>query len=200
MNGCCILNGMTQPLLVVFLGFPGSGKTYFATRLATTITAVTFNSDAFRLAMFKTHGHIEKIRLTDNGRLYTDVFGAMDYATRQSLLAGHSVVYDAQQTKRSNRKAIEKIAADTNAVPILVWIKTAKDIALRRGQEREARDDSHQYSQEKMEMLINRFDAVTDLPEPSENVIHINGELTFKEQFASFEQQLNSIMSGNKDC
>lgn len=199
MSGCCILSDMTQPLLVVFLGFPGSGKTYFATRLAKVINAVTFNSDAFRMAMFKTHDHIENIRLTDNGRLYTDVFGAMDYATKQSLLAGHSVIYDAQQSKRRDRSAIEKMAADTNAVPILVWIKTSKDLALRRGQEREARDDSHQYSLDKMEMLINRFDAVTDLPEPSENVIHINGELPFEEQFASFEEQMNSILPGYQD-
>lgn len=190
---------MNKPLLIVFLGFPGSGKTYFATRLAKKIHAVTLNSDALRVAMFKTHDAIEHIRKTDQSRLYVDVFGAMDYAAKQGLLAGHSVIYDAQQTKRENRRNIEKIAEDANATPLLVWIKTDKGVALRRGQEREQRDDSHQYSQEKMKMLIDRFDAVTDLPETSENVIEINGEHAFEQQFASFERQLGETTRSSKD-
>ena len=190
---------MSRPLLIVFLGFPGSGKTYFATRLAEKLQAVTLNSDALRLAMFKTHDAIEHIRKTDTGRLYVDVFGAMDYATAQILRAGHSVVYDAQQTKRKDRRGIEKLAANANALPILDWVKTDKSVALRRGQEREARADSHQYSAEKMEMLIDRFDAVTDLPDASENVIEINGELTFKQQYESFKQQLEIITQPTKE-
>lgn len=184
---------MNKPLLIVFLGFPGSGKTYFSTRLAERLEAVTLNSDALRLAMFKSLETIEHIRATDNPRLYEDVFGAMDYAARQSLLAGHSVIYDAQQTKRRDRLNIEKVAASANAVPILVWIKTDKEVAFRRGQEREARDDSHQYSAEKMRMLIDRFDEATDLPEANENVIEISGELPFDEQYAVFQEVVNQL-------
>ena len=185
---------MSQPLLIVFLGFPGSGKTYFATRLAERLQAVTFNSDALRLAMFKTHDTIERIRKTDQSRLYVDVFGAMDYAATQTLCAGHSVIYDAQQTKRKDRQGIEALAMKTRATPILVWIKTDKTVALRRGQEREQRDDSHQYSPEKMQMLIDRFDHVTDLPEPNENVIEIDGEQAFEQQFESFQRQFAVII------
>lgn len=184
---------MNQPLLIVFLGFPGSGKTYFATRLADEIHAVTFNSDALRLSMFQSLEMIEHLRRTDPSRLYADVFGAMDYSTKQALHAGHSVIYDAQQTKRRDRLGIEKLAREVNATPILVWVKTDKKVALRRGQEREQRDDSHRYSQEKMQMLIDRFDKVTDLPDATENVIEINGEHSFKDQYASFLLQLAAI-------
>lgn len=172
---------MSRPLLIVFLGSPGSGKTYFATHLADRIQAVTLNSDALRLSMFKTHDAIDHIRTTDQGRLYVDVFGAMDYSTKQILRSGYSAIYDAQQTKRKDRRNIEKVASDAGAIPILVWIKTDKQVALHRGQQREARDDSHQYSAEKMNMLINRFDTVTDLPEANENTIAINGELMFEQ-------------------
>jgi predicted kinase len=184
---------MTNPLLIVFLGFPGSGKTYFAKHLAEELHAVILNSDALRVSMFGSPETIEHIRNSHPARLYDDVFGAMDYATRQTLRAGHTVIYDAQQTKRKNRRNIEKIAHESGAVPILVWIKTRKKTALLRGQEREASDDSHQYSAEKMEFLINRFDSVTDLPEPDEHTIEINGEQPFELQFASFKQQLETI-------
>lgn len=184
---------MTKPLLVVFLGFPGSGKTYFSLQLATALQAVTLNSDALRLSMFGSHEKIETIRQTDNARLYIDVFGAMDYAAKQVLMAGHSVIYDAQQTKRENRQNIERIAAEAGAIPILVWVKTSRETALRRGQEREARDDSHQYDAEKMAYLIDRFASVTDLPGADENVIEISGEAPFEEQYAVFQRRVAEI-------
>lgn len=187
---------MTQSLLIIFLGFPGSGKTYFAKQLAKRIDAVTFNSDAMRLAMFGSHERIEQIRKTDNPRLYRDVFGAMDYATTQSLKAGYSVIYDAQQTKRENRRNIEQLAATAGAIPVLVWVKTTPEVALKRGQEREAGDDSHQYTADKMQMLINRFNKVTDLPEEGENAIEIDGEQGFEHQYATFSTQLDNIVTG----
>ena len=181
------------PLLIVFLGFPGSGKTYFATRLAERLQAVTLNSDAMRLSMFGSLERIEHIRQTDRPRLYADVFGAMDYAATQALRAGHSVIYDAQQTKRRDRKNIEKLAGNVGAIPVLVWIKTSPEVALRRGQEREARADSHQYTAEKMKMLVERFDRVTEKPEPDENLVEVSGELPFEDQYGTFEQAVTTI-------
>lgn len=183
-----------KPLLIVFIGFPGSGKTHFATRLAEKIGAVTLNSDAMRIAMFGSLERIEHIRQTDRPRLYSDVFGAMDYAATQTLRAGHSVIYDAQQTKRRDRKHIEEVAKNVDAIAVLVWIKTSPEVALRRGQEREARADSHQYTEEKMKMLIERFSKVTDMPKPTENLIEINGELPFNEQYVLYEKQLKKIL------
>lgn len=177
---------MSKPLLICFLGFPGSGKTTFARQLANELQAVTLNSDALRMAMFGSMERIEEIRKTDNPRLYADVFGAMDYAATRALGAGHSVIYDAQQTKRENRRNIEKIARDAGATPVLVWIKTSRETALKRGQEREARHDSHQYTAEKMAYLIDRFAEVTDMPEADENVIEISGEIPFSEQLTVF--------------
>ncbi|MBM3210131.1 ATP-binding protein [Candidatus Saccharibacteria bacterium] len=185
---------MNTPLLIVFLGFPGSGKTYFSVQLAKKLNAVTLNSDALRLSMFGSQEQIEKIRNRQRSRLYADVFGAMDYAARQILKAGHTVIYDAQQTKRSDRLGIEKLAAEVGATPVLIWIKTSPEVALQRGQYREAREDSHQYSAEKMTMLIERFYRVTDLPSSDENVIEINGEIPFSEQYVSFQAQLAQIL------
>ena len=177
---------MKKPLLICFIGFPGSGKTTFARQLAQELHAVTLNSDALRVAMFGSMERIEEIRHTDNARLYVDVFGAMDYAARQALMAGHSVIYDAQQTKRENRRNIEKIAVESGAITVLAWIKTSREAALKRGQEREAHADSHQYDAEKMAYLIDRFYDVTDLPESDESVVEISGEVPFSEQYETF--------------
>lgn len=183
---------MKKPLLIMFIGFPGSGKTYFATHLSTKLKAVTLNSDALRVAMFGSLERIEEIRQSDQSRLYADVFNAMDYAARKALEAGHSVVYDAQQTKRVNRQGLEKLAHDVGATPVLVWMKTDPKVAIQRGVTREARADSHQYAPDKMNMLVERFARVTDMPVESENLIVIDGELPF-------DKQCDIFMSGVGD-
>lgn len=185
---------MNKPLLIVFLGFPGSGKTYFSKRLAKRLKAITFNSDALRLSMFGSLETIEQIRTQDKSRLYNDVFGAMNYASKQAILSGYSVIYDAQMTKRIDRTRIEKLAEETGAIPILVWIKTSPEVAYKRGQERDASDDSNKYSSDKIKFLVDRFADVTDLPEFTETTIEIDGEIGFDEQFTSFHSQLNQYL------
>jgi predicted kinase len=184
---------MMKPLLVVFLGHAGSGKTYFSRNLAKKINAVTLNTDALRLSMFGSLERISEIRSSDKSRLYTDVFGAMDYAARQILLAGHSVVYDAQQTKRENRRNIEKIAEEAGAIPVLVWLKTSRETAIKRAQERDERDDSLRYTAEKIAYLVDRFDSETDLPGSDENVIEISGEVSFEVQFDTFMRYIENL-------
>lgn len=44
-----------------------------------------------------------------------------------------------------------------------------------------------------MEYLIDRFDSVTDLPELSENTVTISGEISFEEQYRSFQKQIEKL-------
>lgn len=186
---------MNKPLLIYFIGQPGSGKTYFATRLADRLGAVRLNSDATRIAMFGSSEEVERIRKSkQESILYAPVFGAMNYSAQQIINSGHSVIYDAQATKRRDRKRHEKLAHECDAAPILVWIDTPGELAIKRGQEREQRDDSIVYSESKMRMLAELFSKNIDLPESDENLIKISGELPFEEQFKSFEAQLSSII------
>lgn len=181
------------PLLISFLGFPGSGKTYFANQLADRLPAVQLNSDALRLAMFGSVDRIEQIRQTDRSRLYSDVFGAMNYMARQALRSGRSVIYDAQSSKQCDRQGNQQLAEEAGAISVLVWIKTDKAEAIKRGQQRQASDDSHRYTAEKMKFLVGRFDRVTDLPGPDENVIEISGQVPFEQQYQVFINRIEKI-------
>lgn len=188
---------MNRPLLITFLGAPGSGKTYFATRLASEIGAVTYNADALRLAVHRTVARIEQLREQQPARVYADVFAAMGYAARQSLAAGCSVIYDAQATKRRQRRDIEKLAAETGAMSLLVWVQTNPEVAIQRGQQREASDNTHPYSREKMIMLMRRFEDNIDVPSGDENFIVISGEVSFGEQLQQFQAGLEHIRRGS---
>ena len=185
---------LNKPLLIVFIGMPGSGKTYFASRLAEKIEAVRINSDAMRLAIFGSHDRVEEIRASKQSYLLnSQVFGAMHYSAKQILERGHSVIYEAQQTKRRNRREIERIADECGAIPVLIWVQTNVEVAKSRGVSRDATDDTHRYTEEKMEFLADHFTKSLERPQDDENVIVISGEVPFKEQYREFKRQLSQF-------
>jgi predicted kinase len=179
---------MQQPLLIMFLGSPGSGKSYFARQLAKRIHAVRLNGDAMRLAIY---GSVENIeRQVSKDVVNQQTFGAIDYVVEQILTAGCSVVYDAHHNKREHRAKNEEVAKQYGAVPVLVWIKTPYEVALRRGQDRDATADQRQHSEERMKESIARHMANFDAPADGERVIMIDGLAGFEKQYESYAAQL----------
>jgi predicted kinase len=99
-----------KPLLIMFLGVTGSGKSYFARQLAAKIGAVRLNGDSMRLALFKTPEAVEARHSDPTTNPMT--FGAIDYAAGQILLAGCSVIYDAHHNRQYPEK-FRKISRKT---------------------------------------------------------------------------------------
>jgi predicted kinase len=98
MNG-----GGGRPLIVIVFGLPGSGKSYFATRLATAIQARYVSSDELRKRMFaaRTYSDEEKMR----------VYEAMLAAMEEAIARGDAVVLDATFGRAVWRRMFEDAAA-----------------------------------------------------------------------------------------
>ena len=183
---------MKSNYLFMFVGYPGSGKTYFSERLAKETGAVRINADALRARMF---GTIEAAKAFDaeTGLLNKITFNALDYAMTQVLISGSSVICDYQHNAKDMRAARARVATKNNALPVVVWIKTPRGEAVKRGSERLATLDHRQHSAEKMEALVERTLRQLEEPVPPEKVISIDGQIPFAEQFESFKRQLAAL-------
>jgi predicted kinase len=183
-----------RPIIHLFLGVPGSGKSYFARQLADQTNTVRINSDAMRLAIF---GSLEAITAVyhspDRQHVNTYVDGATQYVVAELLDRGHSVVCDAHHNKRSDREAYETLAGQHDARVVLVWIQTPFNVALTRGQQREAKADQRQLSEQDMREVMERHKAAMDEPAKTENVIIIDGEQPFDQQYASYQEQIGKL-------
>ena len=177
-----------KPLLIMFLGYPGSGKSTFARQLADKLNVVRLNGDSMRIALFKTIEGIEA--QPDKKVLNEQTFGAIDYAASQILKSGHTFVYDANNNKRSIREGLCELATECGARPVVVWVRTPYDVALQRGQTREAATDTRNMTEEKMLAAMTRQIAAFDEPGADEFVIEIPGTIPFEEQFSIFEERL----------
>lgn len=183
---------MKPNYLFMLLGYPGSGKTYFSERLATKIGAVRVNADAMRVAAF---GTIEAAKAFDakTKLLNPIVFGVLDYTAGQVLKSGNSVICDYQHTRRSARDTKYTIAKENGAIPVVIWVQAPRNLAVRRGSERDESLDHRKHSVEKMEALVERTSSALETPGDDERVIRIDGTVPFEEQYSSFMRQLEKL-------
>jgi predicted kinase len=184
-----------RPILVMFTSIPGSGKSYFARQAAERMGAVRLSSDAFRPAMF---GSVEAWREAEEkfGRrpMLNQLFGAMDYASEQVLLAGNDLMYDTNTNKREYRRVQDQRAHKSGAVAIVIQLEVPYEVALQRGQDREEQADQRRKDEAGMRELIDRIQSETDSFDADERVISLDGQKPFVEQFAEFEKQVKELL------
>ncbi|HLT82445.1 MAG TPA: ATP-binding protein [Cyclobacteriaceae bacterium] len=101
-------------VVVAVCGLPGSGKSYFASRLAERMNAVYFSSDRIRREMFKRRSYSDDEK--------TEVYKEMIRRARDH--AAKPIVFDATFYRRGIRSLFRE------AFPGLVWIEVtaAEDI------------------------------------------------------------------------
>ena len=168
--------------LFLMLGYPGSGKSYFARQLAEQISAVRLNGDGVRHAMFEG----EEAMNPKNNPM---VFGALDYAANQVLKAGYSVIYDASHNKYEDREKGRVLAGQYGVEPIIVWVQITKQTAKDRVASRERLPDQPFIRPERLDQLMKNLQP----PKETEPCIKIDGTVPFDEQYQSFQQQLGSF-------
>ncbi len=115
---------------VVVSGLPGSGKSYFSRRLARRAPLAVVESDAMRCALFgsPTHSGAESARL----------FRACHALIEDLLRHGVSVLFDATNLIKRNRRRLYDIADRTGAMLVLVRVDAPEDVIEHRLAQREA--------------------------------------------------------------
>lgn len=184
-----------MPLLVMFVGGPGSGKTTFSRLLAKELEAVALNSDAVRVSMWGTKGAVRAAHtdLTSRASNNTLTFGALNYVTRQILRAGHSVIYDANANKQEERMKLAAIALECDATSVVVRLRTPDDVAIQRIIERDDVYDQNRHDEAKAREIVESFRCAIVEPTHRENTIEISGEIIFEEQYRLFQRGIGGL-------
>ncbi len=181
----------TKPFLLLFYGYPGAGKTYFARQLCENVQLAHVQADRIRSELF------EKPRRDQQENAI--VGQLMDYMTEEFLSAGLSVAYDMNAMRARQRQTLRNLARRCHAQPLLVWFQVDADTAFGRNFKRDRRraDDKYaaQWDRTSFESVIGGMQN----PTMSEDYVVVSGKHLFSTQQSAVIGKLRELGTLNSD-
>lgn len=165
------------PIVILVVGTPGVGKSFFAKRFAETFNAPIINNDKIRYTLFSTHTYSknENVMVDQVARLILD----------EVFIAGKPIVIDGGHNTRTSREAISQLASQYGYRTLIVWVQTDDNTARRRAMNRSLKNPGDEYKQsltdEQYASLVSSF-TEPDLNVREKNTVVISGKHTYAAQ------------------
>lgn len=174
----------TKPFLLMFYGYPGSGKTYFARQFCENVQAAHLQADRIRSELFESPRY---------DKAEDDIVAQlMNYMTEEFLSAGLSVAYDVNAMRAKQRKQLAELARRNGAQPLLVWFQMDQDTAFARNIKRDRRRADDKYSPAWDRTTYESVIAHMQNPSPGEDYAVISGKHLFNMQQSAVISKLRA--------
>ncbi|MDR1196966.1 MAG: ATP-binding protein [Candidatus Nomurabacteria bacterium] len=166
-----------SPMVIVVVGVPGVGKSFFARRFAETFSAPLVSEDKIRYTLFTNHTYSknENVMVEQVARLIVD----------ELLVNGKTFILDGGYSSRVSRDNIAHLASQYDFRTLIVWVQTEEATARRRAQNRSLKVAGDQYKQsltpEQWDTLAKAFTA-PDIENKERNTVVISGKHTYAAQ------------------
>lgn len=182
----------TKPFLLLFYGFPGAGKTYFARQFCDNVQAAHLQADRIRGELFESPRYDKQ---------ENDIVSQlMDYMSEEFLSAGLSVAYDVNAMRVKQRRALYDLAYKCHAQPLLVWFQMDVETAFTRNIKRDRRRADDKYASQWDRTSYEQVTASMQNPAPGEDYVVISGKHVFNMQLSAVLHKLRSEgVLGNDD-
>lgn len=123
-------------MIVVVFGLPGTGKSYFAGRLAEIIKAEYISSDRVRFKMIKDRAYTEEEKMK--------VYDQMLVLTRQLIRQQKRVVLDATFYRKEIRQMFVALAASLNVKIYFIEV-TARELLVKKRVSKKRKESEADY-------------------------------------------------------
>lgn len=140
---------VAKPILIVVSGLPGTGKSYFCSKLAERLPFITLESDALRKVLFSSLTY----SLQESSRL----FRACHRLIEQLLRRGFSLILDATNLSERHREYLYSIADHLDVKLVLVWVEAPPQLVRERLKDRrneETKSDADWIVYQKMKSSV----------------------------------------------
>lgn len=164
---------LDRPILVCLYGYSGSGKSFVARNLSTSLNMAHISADRIRSELFakpRFDAHEDSI-----------VRHLMNYMVREFLEAGVSVVYDANAMRVGQRRNLRELAKKHRAEYLLIWLQIDPTTAFARTQTRDKRTSDDRYAMEHTQETFENYIAGMQNP-ADEPYMVVSGKHAFNTQ------------------
>jgi len=174
-----------KPFLLLFYGFPGSGKTYFARQFCENVQSAHLQADRIRGELFEQPRYDQQEDSVVNH--------LMNYMTEEFLSAGLSVAFDVNAATAKYRRSIVNLALRHRAQPLVVWFQLDQETAFARNIKRDRRRADDRYAGQWDRSTFDNVVGQMQTPVSSEQYVVISGKHLFNMQQSAVISKLRSM-------
>lgn len=154
--------------LIVMVGIPGSGKSFFAEHFAETFKAPIISYDRLHTEIFRSSTSSKDDEAT--------ISRIANYMLEEVLKTGQTVIFDGKIYSRTSYDLIAKKAQILGYEPLYVWVQTDSDTSKKRALKPNA---------DKIAIISDQFDKALKQftpPERTKRIVVISGKHTYASQ------------------
>lgn len=165
---------LTKPLLLITVGLPGSGKSFFARQFSATFSAPVVSIDRIRHTLYENPSYGK-----DEASLIQSI---AQIQIEELLKTQKTFLLDGAGATRAERVELRRLARESGYDILLIWVQTDQATSQYRSMKRSSRKLDDQFnqslSQAQYEQLAKRFTA----PASNEPTLVISGKHTYPTQ------------------
>jgi len=161
---------IAKPLVIMIVGLPGAGKSYFAKQFADTFSVPLICGDDIRAELFA-----KPTFSSDENQIIGRI---QDLMLEQLLKIKGSVIIDGNNNAKIERLKTQKLAKQNGFETLVVWVQTNPDLAKSRALKNADKPTKH------LAITEEQFNQVQkNLAQPTtENYVVISGMHTYSTQ------------------
>lgn len=163
-----------RPLLIVAIGHPGAGKSFFARQFAETFNAPLISFDEIRSELFN-----ELTYTSDEDIIVARVAGLQ---LRELFKTKKTVVIDGGHNPKVSRIELKKIAKQHGYDVLNVWVQTDKQTSYNRATRRKGNSDRDSFNRSLSDQEFVAHTGKFTPPSEQETFVVISGKHTYPAQ------------------
>lgn len=164
----------SQPLLVVIIGLPGAGKSFFGRRFAETFNAPLISFDEIRAELFNEISHS-----SEEDIIVSRIAGLQ---LRELFKTKKTIVIDGGHNPKISRMELNKLAHNRKYGTLYVWVQADDRITRSRSLHRSAKKDDDAYNRSLTPDEFTAHSKKFTAPGNRESFVVISGHHTFATQ------------------
>lgn len=165
---------LSRPLIIMVIGIPGSGKSFFARQFAETFAAPLVSVDFLRHTLVPNSSYSQE---------EDEVIGELTDAQLVELVkTSKSIVVDGGANSLVGRRSVTNLAKKHNYGTLLIWVQTDAPTAELRSLKRSNRRKGDELNSPMSDEAFARNIKAFEQPSRHENYVVISGKHTFATQ------------------
>lgn len=176
---------LTPPLLIITMGYPGSGKTFFARQFAEQYSLARVSEDVIRYELFE-----KPLYNNDESEIIERV---VQYMLSELYKTGQTIICDGLFLTKSERLDIMNLAKKQGYRTLTVWLQTDIQTSTLRSANRDRRNPDDKFSFNMNQSTFTDIKNRLQRPDDKEQSIVISGKHAFKSQSLSVLRRITGM-------